>query len=191
MIWFTSDLHFCHNKEFLYKPRGFNSVWDMNAAIVENWNKVVCPDDTVYLLGDVMLNDNEEGLRLLKQLKGEIHIVYGNHDTVERQYRYELCWNVTSVEIAKTLKYESDDGHTYRFYLSHYPTVTDSNYGDKPLHKRLINLFGHTHQQNNFYADNPYMYHVGVDSHNCTPVDIETVIADIKRLWRNWQTRQI
>ena len=64
-IYLTSDLHFCHNREFLYKPRGFDSVWDMNKVIVESWNKVVGADDDVYVLGDLMLNDNDEGARLI------------------------------------------------------------------------------------------------------------------------------
>ena len=38
-IWFTSDLHFCHDKEFLYKPRGFNSIEEHDTAIIQNWNK--------------------------------------------------------------------------------------------------------------------------------------------------------
>ena len=30
MIYLTSDLHFNHSREFIYKPRGFNSVEEMN-----------------------------------------------------------------------------------------------------------------------------------------------------------------
>ena len=29
-IWFTSDTHFFHNKNFVYEPRGFTSVEEMN-----------------------------------------------------------------------------------------------------------------------------------------------------------------
>ena len=32
-IWFTSDLHFCHDRDFIYGPRGFKSVQEMNEAI--------------------------------------------------------------------------------------------------------------------------------------------------------------
>lgn len=56
-IWFTSDTHFCHDRGFLYEPRGFTNVEDMNEAIVQRWNSVVAPEDTVYHLGDAMLND--------------------------------------------------------------------------------------------------------------------------------------
>lgn len=59
MIYVTSDTHFCHNKPFIYEDRGFKNIEEMNDTIIENWNKLVKPDDTVIHLGDVMLNDNE------------------------------------------------------------------------------------------------------------------------------------
>lgn len=59
MIYLTSDLHFCHDKDFIYGARGFDSVDDMNAAIIENWNALINDDDEVYVLGDLMLKDIE------------------------------------------------------------------------------------------------------------------------------------
>ena len=61
-IFVTSDLHFCHDRDFLYEPRGFKSVHEMNEAIVKNWNSIIQPEDDVYVLGDLMLNDNDRGL---------------------------------------------------------------------------------------------------------------------------------
>lgn len=174
MIWLTSDLHLCHDREWIYKPRGFNSVYEMNAAIVENWNNTVSMEDDVYVLGDLMLNDNDEGLRLIKSLKGNIHIVLGNHDTDSRIEFYNQCWNVVEVENALRLKYNG-----YHFFMTHYPCIT-ANLEKESLKQCTINLFGHTHQQNNFYQDMPFMYHVGVDSHKCVPVSIEQVIEDCK-----------
>ena len=37
-IWFTSDLHFGHEKEFLYSPRGYNNNEEMMQDIVCKWN---------------------------------------------------------------------------------------------------------------------------------------------------------
>ena len=34
-IWFTSDLHFNHDKEFVVQARGFETVEEMNKAILE------------------------------------------------------------------------------------------------------------------------------------------------------------
>ena len=66
------------------------------------------------------------------------------------------------------------------FYLSHYPTFTSNLEKGNNIREHVVNLFGHTHQQTNFYNDIPFMYHVGVDSHNCTPVLIDDIIEDIK-----------
>lgn len=173
-IWLTSDLHFCHDREFLYGPRGFSNVEDMNKAIVERWNNVVQPEDTVYVLGDIMLNNNERGLKLLKSLKGEIHIILGNHDTATREALYKDCWNVVEVALAARLKYKK-----YHFFMTHYPCNT-GNLEKESLKQCTLNLYGHTHQQTNFFQDIPYMYHVGLDSHNCTPVCLDDIIEDME-----------
>lgn len=173
MIWMTSDLHFMHNKPFLYEPRGFDNIYDMNETIIKNFNEVVSWNDDLYILGDIMLNDNEEGMKSLRRLPGRIHIIRGNHDT---DNRVELFLNeprITYHGWADVLKY---NGHN--FFLSHYPTNT-YNVDDAKRKKYLINLYGHTHQQTNFYNDNPFMYHVGVDSHNCYPVHIEDIMSDV------------
>ena len=173
-IWLTSDTHFGHDREFIWGPRGFKNVYEMNEAIVKNWNAVVEPDDDVYLLGDVMLGDNEVGIKLLKQLKGNIHIILGNHDTAARQALYNECYNVVDIKYADVIKYKG-----YTFYLSHYPTMTSNL--EKEFGKHcILNLFAHTHQQTNFYEGEPFCYHVGMDSHNCTPVNLEQVLEDIK-----------
>lgn len=101
-IWFTSDTHFGwgHVKDFLWAPRGFNSIEEHDTAIIENWNSIVDPDDEVYHLGDVMLGDNEHGIKCLEQLNGRIHILIGNHDTDTRIQLYRQCKNVVSIDYA-------------------------------------------------------------------------------------------
>lgn len=173
-IYLTSDLHFCHDREFLFKPRGFENVYDMNEAIVKNWNETIDMEDDVYVLGDLMLNNNYEGARLIKNLKGKIHIILGNHDTDARMGLYENFYNVVEVLYATMIHYNG-----YHFYLSHFPTVT-SNLEKENLKQCTINLYGHTHQKTNFYNDMPFMYHVGLDSHNCTPVSLDDIIEDCK-----------
>lgn len=175
-IFLTADTHFCHDKEFVYKPRGFNSIYEMNETIVKNWNSVVNWDDEVYLLGDCMLNNNYEGIKLLNRLAGKIYILRGNHDTNSRIQEYvNIRPTILYIGLAQLLKY---DGYT--FYLSHYPTFTSNLENGAPLKKHVINLYGHTHQKTNFYNEIPFMYHVGLDSHNCFPVLIDDVITDIK-----------
>ena len=178
-VFLTSDLHFCHTQEFLYKPRGFDSVEEMNEAIVERWNSVVAPGDIVFILGDLMLNDNEKALTYIKRLNGDLAVIWGNHDSEARQQLlYEKCPAIMIMGYAHQFKH-----HKLTCYLSHYPTLT-ANYDDKHFSQHVINFHGHTHQQTNWLNPaNPFTYHVGLDSHNCTPVNIEEAISDIRNRW--------
>jgi len=175
-IWVTSDWHFNHDREFIWKPRGFESIQDMNIALVERHNTLVSPDDEVYVLGDLMLGGAESmrsGLEWIRQMHGHLHIVLGNHDTEKRIQAYLNLDNVEDVSNVDTLKYKK-----HHFYMSHYPTLT-GNLEKESLKQMTLNLFGHTHQKTNFYMDMPYMYHVGVDSHDCKPVLLDDIIEEM------------
>lgn len=183
-IWFTSDTHFGHERSFICEPRGFTTADEMNEAIIERWNKVVKPNDIVYHLGDVFLNNNEIGIQCVKRLNGQIFLIWGNHDSDTRKNLLfsECRYKMLGGWYAYQIKYNK-----LNLYLSHYPTIT-ANYDEKHLNQHVINLHGHTHQQKNFfYADNPFMYHVGMDSHNCTPVHIDEIITEIKQQWFDLQ----
>ena len=176
MIYVTSDTHFSHDKEFLWGPRGFANQWEMNKAIIERWNNLITEEDDVYILGDITLSDIDSGIECLKQLRGKIHIIRGNHDSEARIKMYEACHNVVEVCDAKYLKVGKQS-----FFLSHYPCLTSNFDVDKPLNRRIVNLCGHVHSQDKWLDwDKGLIYHVEMDAHNCTPVNIETVIEEIK-----------
>lgn len=178
-IYITSDLHFGHNKPFLYEPRGFSSIEEHDEAIIERWNSVVKPEDTVYILGDLMLNNNEHGVECLHRLNGIKNVIRGNHDTDTRidLYMYEQGADIAYCGEALTIKYKGK-----RFYLSHFPTITTNDCDPHlKVSQMTFNLFGHTHQQTNFYLNQFYMYHVGMDSHNCYPVLLDDIIEEINQ----------
>ena len=170
-IWFTSDLHFGHDRDFVWKARGFENVEEMNKAIVERFNSKVQPEDTVYILGDLMLGENEVGENYLSQLNGKKTIILGNHDTSKRIKIYEKY--AEEIAYAKVIKYKKR-----QIYMSHYPTLT-GNLDDTPGHC-VLNFHGHTHQTENFTGDYIFMYHVGVDSHDCYPVLIDDALEELK-----------
>lgn len=178
MIFVTSDWHFGHSKEFIYIPRGFSNINEMNKAIIERHNSIVSSEDDVYCLGDCVLGGPDklnEGLELISQLNGKLHLVRGNHDSNKKWQAYGTLPNVVEQQNAIYLDYKK-----YHFYMSHYPTLT-GNLEKESLHQCTLNLFGHTHQQTNFYQELPYMFHVGVDSHNCYPVLLDDVINKMKK----------
>lgn len=180
-IWFTSDLHLSHHQEFLYGPRGFKDEQEMNEAIVENWNSVVKPEDIVWNLGDIAMNDVGNALSYLKRLNGSQYWLLGNHDTDNKVIRItNECWNIAvpNMTYANVIK---AGGMT--LYLSHYPTLT-ANFDDKHFSRHVIALHGHVHSKTNWIIPtNPFLYHVGMDSHNCTPVNLDEILSDIRQRW--------
>ena len=172
-IFVTSDSHYGHNREFIWKVRGFNSIDEMNEAYVARWNEIVTDEDDVYVCGDLMLGDTSN-IEYLKRLNGKIHIVLGNHDTATREKMYRELPNVVEIaEVGIRLKYKK-----HHFVLTHFPMLT-GNLEKESLKQMTLNLFGHTHQTSNFYNDMPFMYHVGVDSHNGYPVSLDDVIEEM------------
>ena len=80
-IWFTSDTHFGHKNilEYEKEARPFDTVEEMNNAIITNWNKTVGKKDTVFHLGDFAFGRSSIGIA--GQLNGRKKLIMGNHDT--------------------------------------------------------------------------------------------------------------
>lgn len=170
-IFFTSDLHFNHDREFIYGPRGFKSVEEMNETLIKNWNETVTNEDDVYVLGDFFLgNDMEFVEKTLSRLNGLIHLVVGNHDTPRKLEFYSGAEYISEIADALRIKYKKRE-----FFLCHYPVLTASLEQDPD--RAVINLFGHTHSKDKFYEDRPYMYNVAVDANDNKPVEIEEILT--------------
>lgn len=131
MNYYISDLHIHHKNVIRFDNRPFADTDLMNAVLVNNWNERVTEDDHVYVLGDAFWKNEEESLKILKELKGHLHLVRGNHDAVKGRLRFQ--WE--SIEDYMEV---NDNG---RFViLSHYPIPFYRNqyYG-------AIMLYGHVH----------------------------------------------
>ena len=179
-IFFTSDTHFAHIPMFLWEPRGFSCVEEMNEAIIERWNKIVKPNDIVYHLGDTMLSNNEVGLECMKRLNGQIFLIFGNHETDNRKnLLFKECKNLYGGWYAYQIKHGK-----MIIYMSHYPTLT-SNYDvemNKHFTQHILNICGHTHRKEKFLDEkNPFMYNACLDAHNCYPVHIDDIITDCRQ----------
>lgn len=169
-VFFTADLHLNHNKEFIYKARGFNSVEEMNFSIIENINKNVKFDDEIWILGDLLLGDSLSGVKLLKEINGYKHIIFGNHCTLRRQEYYKYLLRTEIHGYADLVRFKKQS-----LYLSHYPVIMSNGNEKVP-----VCLHGHTHSSNPLEYIQFNCINVGLDAWDCRPVHIDTIKELIK-----------
>ena len=170
-IWLTSDLHFGHEKEFLWKPRGFSSWEDHAEQVIERYNSVIKNDDIVYILGDCMLKNDAFGIECLKRLKGHKYLAIGNHDSDSRIDKYRENNIFEDIQYGYRLRIEKSS-----LWLQHYPSLM-GNYRDK--HPTFC-IAGHTHSPDKFQNMENGCYNIALDAHKCYPVSLDKILIDIR-----------
>lgn len=81
-VFFWSDLHLRHNRDFIYEPRKFKTVQESDETLLRRWRENITDRDIVFLLGDTVFGANgEEYLNGLFQKLPfkELFIMPGNH----------------------------------------------------------------------------------------------------------------
>ena len=79
-IFVTADLHFSHDKVIKTEDRPFVDVDIMNQVLIDNWNRVVKNNDSVFILGDFSFANKEHTKKICSELKGNKILIMGNHD---------------------------------------------------------------------------------------------------------------
>lgn len=175
--FWTSDLHFGHNKIIDYCARPFTNLDDMHSAIVKQWNSQVGPDDLVYVLGDFSLNPKWVEL-ILPTLNGSKILIHGNHDATfpvtygrinkkaERmQERYIAAgFNEIHTFHTTTLYNNQEVLMAHMPYANEHTLKFDKRYLDyRPADTGSILLAGHLHGR---YIKCNNMIDVSWDAHN-------------------------
>lgn len=150
MIYFTSDTHYNHKNickgttswEGINRTRNFDTLEQMNDAIVSGINLCVKSEDELWHLGDWSFG----GLKSVYDFKDKlicknIHLVFGNHDQhIEDNkdlgdYYPSTQGLFSSVQYYKELKVNG-----VHIILSHYAHRVWNK-----SHKGSIMLYGHSH----------------------------------------------
>lgn len=170
-VWFTADSHFDHAKILNYCNRPFDSVEEMNTALITNWNSVVKPGDRVYHLGDFSFKHGKNNDKIFKQLNGQKHLILGNHDNYRAMK--DLGWNWIKEQFGLKIG-------KYYIFLNHYPMRSwNRSFHGAP------HLFGHVHGKMKPWG---LSFDVGVDCWNYTPISLETVKQEINKLEQRTNT---
>lgn len=168
--FFFSDPHFGHRNfargtsRWASGHRDFDTVEDMDDAIIERINAVVGPQDTLYCLGDFTMGGYADAARYRHRIKcANVHLICGNHDI--RFRKNELTRNLF-LSISDYKEIEIGRQH---IILCHYPLSSwnRAHYGAWHLH-------GHVHGAP-VPAAYPWLLDVGVDTNDMRPYSFDDV----------------
>ena len=165
-----SDLHFGHKKILEYENRPFESVSEMDRAIVKNWNQAVEAEDTVIVAGDVSFYNKEKTTEIIQSLKGNKILVLGNHDRWAIKYWMDIGFD----EVYKhPLVYQE------WFIVRHTPP----HYYNEAT--PYAYLYGHVHGSELYPTVSRQSACVCVERWNYSPVDLEVIKEMMKSAGEN------
>ena len=156
-----SDTHFSHNNILTFKKEdgtplrdGFYDIHHHDETLIENWNKVVSPQDKVYHLGDVGFTNWTLLDSILSRLNGTKVLIKGNHDNHKLS---QYAQHFKDIRASHVLD---------KMILTHIPIHPDS------LSRWKANIHGHTHGNN--LSDKRY-FNVSVEQIKYKPIDFEEI----------------
>ena len=163
MIWITSDTHFNHRNIIKYCSRPFSSVEEMDEALIDRWNILVKPKDTIYHLGDFTLEKSAD--EYLDRLNGKILFIPGSHDSWLK--KIDLDKYRKKLEILPLYKSIKVCGE--RVVMCHYPMAS----WEASFHGS-IHFHGHSHGKMEKISNR---FDVGVDCNDFYPFNLEWLVT--------------
>ena len=162
MIYFTGDTHFGHKNIIEYCGRPFADVETHDRALIDNWNSVVKPGDTVFHLGDFAFRrtfDGHDGSDRDYEslLQGNMILIKGNHDRKHPK----------SIIESLTVRFDC-----HRIFCIHDPALAN------PL---MLTLCAHVHEKWKIQHQGFPIVNVGVDQWDFKPVTLEQIMNFIRK----------
>ena len=160
MNYYISDLHLFHKnvtgEDSNFDGRPFKTLEEMHNTIKENWNNTITNADHVYILGDLSWKENEDAIQFVSTLRGNKHLVLGNHDKANDQRYKQLFVEVVNYKEVKDVV----DGKEYHVVMSHFPIAFWNHQHhfrrDGGEHKVwAIHLYAHLHssKEENYFQE--------------------------------------
>lgn len=166
-LFIIADCHFGHFNIIKYCNRPFNSVGEMNYAMIENWNKTVKPGDRVIVNGDFALCGKDRLIDIGQQLNGRKTLIVGNHDEGSLETYYRAGFEMVS---KNSLVIDN-------FYIvSHYPLIEGgAGWGS------FCNIYGHVHNHDGYEDVTRNTFCSSAERIEYTPILFDDIVIKMER----------
>lgn len=163
--WITADWHLGENR-FELMGRPFLTTEEMINTLADNYNRLVAPDDVVYVVGDVCYQKTPNYLPFAYKFNGKKILVRGNHDRGFTDddfsaYFEEIIPEGRGIEL---------DVEGIPCYITHYPSEGRND---------RFNLVGHIHSAWKYQLNS---LNIGVDVNHFRPVSLEKIPFHFKAI---------
>ena len=164
-----ADLHFGHREmcNICHRPENFEDI------IICNWNNIVSPEDTVYVLGDVFFSTKSllsigYTDRVMTILNGTKILVKGNHDS--HKYPWYTKRGFLFACDTFSLTYNG-----LKIVFSHKPLI---------FHDFDLNIHGHLHDLAD--VQSVCRHHlVSLENNGYVPELLDKIVANVKKDMEN------
>lgn len=197
-LYFTSDLHFFHEKiiGFTGRPTTFE---ELTSWIINQCNSTIPSENAVVIhMGDMFFKcTNEQAAEVLSSLNGDWWFILGNHDNPDK-----IQTVINTVNAAKGTNHRIL-GHYHRILVKSPPAISGQKWGKQllilchfPIEEwdgmgyKSYMVHGHLHGGGSEHGDHPVRkipnrFDVGIDnSHTFTPFSYQ----DLKNCIRKTRT---
>lgn len=173
-VFITSDTHYGHANicrgvstwDDKTKCRDFDTVEQMNDAIVANINKMVGVDDILIHLGDFSFGGIQNIFEFRERINcRNIYLIIGNHDKhIEVDKNGDFNKLFVSIKESMLIKYNG-----FYFFCAHLPILSWPN-----MDRGVIHLHGHLHLSYDEKIHTSRAMDVGMDGNNMHPYHLTT-----------------
>lgn len=170
-VYFISDTHIAHknilhhskNRIKAFNLKDENDIENHDNYIIEMFKRMTKRGDHVYILGDFIMTNQQESLKILHQIKSngvQLHLIVGNHDK-STQKMYNMF---ESIDLIKNVTFHKNVfpflKEDFQVVMCHYPMKSWSC-----KCKGSVNLYGHVHDNSPWLNDSDDLaLNVGIDS---------------------------
>ena len=176
-VYFIGDWHECHKNilnhqknriplvEEFQKEHGIEDINEAHDKWLEDiWLKTTKRGDKIYVVGDFIMGNQEQSLKILHKLKANgcrIHLIVGNHDK-STQKMYNMFDSIDLIKVVNFHKksYPFIEEDLFQCVLCHYPMKSWFN-----KCRGAACVHGHTHDNSPWENDGfDLSFNVGFDS---------------------------
>lgn len=173
-VWFAKDIgiqdgEWTDTPNWIDNKTKFRCCNWMNKTMINNWNKLVKPEDIVYHLGDFCFRRDNTYHRFASQLNGTIIHIRGNHD---RNNGVKTLLERVVMEFGNKV-----------IYALHIPPSTPleiPEWADMVLCGHVHNYWKHKFLEG---CDTPII-NVGVDVWGFEPINVNTILKYYNKLMK-------